>query len=211
MALLTIKNMNNKIAKYCQDLILKFDDIPIDRKEILLKIATYIQAKKDNQEEIQLMYVCTHNSRRSHFGQIWAAVAAIYYGVSNVKTYSGGTEETAFHPNAIAALIRAGFEITTLEDGENPKYKVDFGENLSTICFSKTYDNDSNPSSNFAAIMTCSDAEENCPFIPGVQLRIATTYEDPKAYDRTNIEQVMYNQRCAQIALETLFVFSTIQ
>ncbi len=203
--------MNSKITSYCQNLIEKFDEIPLERKEILLKISSYIQAKIDKKEEVQLMYVCTHNSRRSHFGQTWAAVAASFYKIDHVKTFSGGTEETALHPNAIAALSRAGFEIQKETEGSNPRYKIIYGDNLATTCFSKTYDDKSNPTSNFAAIMTCSDAEDNCPFIPGVELRVATTYEDPKAFDKTNLEQQMYDQRCAQIALETLFVFSIIK
>lgn len=203
--------MNSKITSYCQNLIQKFDDIPLERKEILLKISSYIQAKIDKKEEVQLMYVCTHNSRRSHFGQIWAAVAASLYEIEQVKTFSGGTEETALHPNAIAALSRAGFEIQKEAEGTNPKYKVSYGNDLTTTCFSKVYDDKSNPSKHFAAIMTCSDAEDNCPFIPGVELRVATTYEDPKTFDGTDLEQTMYDQRCAQIALETLFVFSTIR
>jgi arsenate reductase len=59
--------------------------------------------------------------------------------------------------------------------------------------------------------MTCSDAEENCPFIPGVELRIGTTYEDPKAYDNTLQQDTQYDTRCRQIALETLYVFSLVQ
>jgi protein-tyrosine phosphatase/arsenate reductase len=56
--------------------------------------------------------------------------------------------------------------------------------------------------------MTCSDAEENCPFIPGVDLRIGTTYDDPKAFDGTQLQDEKYQERSSQIALECLYVFS---
>jgi hypothetical protein len=59
--------------------------------------------------------------------------------------------------------------------------------------------------------MTCGDAEENCPFIPGVELRIATTYNDPKAFDGTSQAAEKYKERCLQIALETLYVFSKVE
>ena len=86
-----------------------------------------------------------------------------------------------------------------------------YAENTKPIeCFSKVYNADVNPQKEFAAIMTCSDAEENCPFIPGVELRIGTTYDDPKAFDNTELQDAKYDERCKQIALETLYVFSKI-
>jgi protein-tyrosine phosphatase/arsenate reductase len=141
---------------------------------------------------------------------VWAAVAANYYNVPNVYTYSGGTEATAFNPTAINALKTTGFEISSDSTDANPTYIVRFGENESTTCFSKVYDNDVNPKTNFAAIMTCSDAEENCPFIPGVDWRIGTTYDDPKAFDGTPQQDEKYLERSNQIALECLYVFSRI-
>jgi protein-tyrosine phosphatase/arsenate reductase len=200
------------LKNQCDQLVNQFDTIPKERKELLTKISEYIQSKKDGNLPINLMYVCTHNSRRSHFGQIWAAVAASYFGIENVNTFSGGTEATAFNPNAIQALKETGFEIATEELNENPIYKVAFGtkETQFTICFSKVYDDSFNPSSNFTAIMTCSDAEQNCPFIPGVELRIGTTYTDPKAFDGTPQQAEKYFERSNQIALECLFVFSKI-
>lgn len=200
------------LKNQCDQLVNQFDTIPKERKELLTKISEYIQSKKDGNLPINLMYVCTHNSRRSHFGQIWAAVAASYFGIENVNTFSGGTEATAFNPNAIQALNETGFEIATEELNENPIYKVAFGtkETQFTICFSKVYDDSFNPSSNFIAIMTCSDAEQNCPFIPGVELRIGSTYADPKAFDGTPQQAEKYFERSNQIALECLFVFSKI-
>jgi protein-tyrosine phosphatase/arsenate reductase len=204
--------MFDVLKNYCDQLVNQFDTIPAERKELLTKISDYIQSKKDANLPINLMYVCTHNSRRSHFGQIWAAVAASFFGIENVDSFSGGTEATAFNPNAIQALTETGFEITTEELTANPIYKVVYGtkETQFTTCFSKVYDDSFNPSSNFAAIMTCSDAEQNCPFIPGVELRIGTTYSDPKAFDGTPQQAEKYLERSNQIARECLYVFSKI-
>lgn len=201
------------ITQYCNKLVQQFDTISSERKEILAKIATYIQSKIAQKEPVQLMYVCTHNSRRSHFGQIWAAVAANYYSIPNLSTFSGGTEATALHPNAIQILQTCGFDISTAEESTNPHYSVRFGDEneTQTTCFSKVYDDAVNPSTNFAAIMTCSDAESNCPFIPGVELRIATTYDDPKAFDHTPEQAAKYLERSNQIAVECLYAFSLIQ
>lgn len=199
-----------QIQLHCDQLAQHFETIPEGRKILLAKISHFVQEKKNTGKAIQLVYVCTHNSRRSHFGQIWAKVAAHYYQIADVHTYSGGTEATAFHPNAIKALESIGFEVITDANGANANYTVRFGLEESTSCFSKVYDDDANPHSNFAAIMTCSDAEENCPFIPGVELRVGTTYDDPKAFDGTIQQDQKYLERLNQIALECLYVFSRI-
>jgi arsenate reductase len=203
--------MFTNIKSICDQLVQEFHSISPERKHLLEKIASYIQEKKVNNIPVQLMYVCTHNSRRSHFGQIWAAVAAEYFDVKDVTTYSGGTEATAFNPIAIQALKEIGFYVNAKDDTSNPKYEVIFSTNSNpSICFSKIYNDSSNPTSNFAAIMTCGDAEENCPFISGVELRIGTTYDDPKAFDGTPQQAEKYKERTLQIALETLYVFSKV-
>ena len=204
--------MFQKIKNTCIEITQKFDEIPSERKQLLGKISSYIQTKKDKNEPIQLMYVCTHNSRRSHFGQIWSKVAASYFNIDVVETFSGGTEATAFNPNAIQALRSQGFEIATNElISNNPVYLVNFGAKEKIVCFSKVYEHEVNPKSDFIAVMTCSDAEENCPFIPGVSYRIATTYEDPKKFDDTPLQEVKYLERSRQIALECMYVLSKIK
>lgn len=90
-----------------------------------------------------------------------------------MQTFSGVNEPTAFNVNAINAIIRIGFKIKKTTDTVNPIYHLYFDETEKPIeCFSKVYNDDVNPKNEFAAIMTCSDAEENCPFIAGVELRI---------------------------------------
>jgi protein-tyrosine phosphatase/arsenate reductase len=207
---MTKKLIFQSIKDHCDKLVKQFDSIPEDRKTILKQLSSYIQNKLNEQQPVRLIYVCTHNSRRSHFGQVWAAVAAVYFHIENVHTFSGGTETMAFNPNAISALRSIGFIITKEREDPNPLYKVQFGEDQFTNCFSKVYNNIENPTSNFAAIMTCSDAEENCPFIPGVEFRISTTYDDPKAFDGTPQQEEKYLERSNQIALECLYVFSLI-
>jgi arsenate reductase (thioredoxin) len=203
--------MYQKIRQFTQSLQNDFDLIPTERKELLQKITHYIQERYDKNLPINLVYICTHNSRRSHFGQIAAALAGRFYNIENVNTFSGGTEVTAFNPNAIEALKSIGFEIVSDRKEVNPIYQVTFGNNLSTTCFSKVYDNEVNPKTDFAAIMTCSDAEQNCPFIQGVALRIGTTYEDPKKSDGTPQQADTYLARFRQIATETLYAFSLVK
>lgn len=204
--------MNSTIKSYCDNLSKEFGNISPQRKELLEKISDYIVAKQKDDKPVNLVYICTHNSRRSHYGQVWAKVASEYYKVKNINTFSGGTEATAFNINAINALKRVGFDIKPVNNEKNATYHVSFNENEKpVVCFSKVYDDAKNPQKEFAAIMTCSDAEENCPFIPGVELRIGTTYDDPKAFDNTALQDAKYDERCRQIALETLYVFSKVK
>ncbi len=202
--------MNQLIRKRCEVLSENFKEITLERKALLGKLASHIEEKLNSGKEINLVYVCTHNSRRSHLGQVWAKVAADFYGF-NINTFSAGTETTAFNQNAINALISAGFKVKKLDETSNPKYEVIFGEHKSNLCFSKTIGGESLPKENFVAVMTCGDADENCPFIPGCDLRIGTTYFDPKSYDNSDLQDEKYKERSNEIAMECLYVFSLIK
>ena len=205
-------SMYAPLSEYIERLLPDMEAIPQDRKNQLKKIALYIKTKKQSNEPANLIYICTHNSRRSHLSQIWSATAAQYYGVGdNIHNYSGGTEATAFNTRAVAAVERAGF-IVKNPGGENPHYSVLFAENGPEIeCFSKKYDDTANPTENFAAIMTCSDADKNCPYIPGASLRVPIPYEDPKNSDGTPEETAAYDARCRQIATEMFYIMSQVK
>ncbi len=203
--------MSPKIEQYISEAIKSFDTIPEERKHVLKKISAYVQQKVHEQQTAELIYICTHNSRRSHFGQIWAKVAATYYGFTDVETYSGGTEATAFNPNAIKAIETIGFHVTNEDGKPNPMYSVQFGDSKTVItCFSKKYDDKANPKQGFCAVMTCTEADGACPYIEGAAARISTPYTDPKAFDGTPQQDAMYLERSKQIATECLYVFSQI-
>jgi arsenate reductase len=206
------KGINPKLSEYINTMKKDFIKIPQDRLDELDKIAAFIQKQVETSQPVQLTYICTHNSRRSHFGQIWAATAAFYYHIPQVKTYSGGTEASAFNERAVAACQRAGFDITKTSEGKNPVYKVVFAAGAEPLeAFSRKYDDASNPQSNFCAIMTCSQADEACPIVKGASARVAVPYDDPKAFDGTAQEGTKYDERCRQIATETLYVFSKVK
>ncbi|HOZ86880.1 MAG TPA: protein-tyrosine-phosphatase [Bacteroidia bacterium] len=204
--------MYTAIQNYCDQRAKEFDSISKERQALLLKISAYANSRRVLNKAVNLVYICTHNSRRSHFGQIWAQVACDYYKLTNINSFSGGTETTAFNNYAINALKRVGFSIQTTGNNENPHYHVKYdNEQPAIVSYSKIYNDKVNPGKEFAAIMTCGEAEENCPFIPGAEARIATSYEDPKAFDNTPQQDAMYDERCKQVALETLYVFSSIK
>jgi arsenate reductase len=190
----------------------EFDRIDTQRKAALLELAEFVSRKIVDDEPARVTFICTHNSRRSHMAQIWAQTAAAVYDISGVETYSGGTEATAFNPRAVAALERAGFDFETEEQGSNPVSLVRVGDGIEPMnAFSKVYDQPPNPTSEFAAVMTCSQADASCPMVRGAEERIAITYEDPKSFDGTEREAEAYDERCRQIAREMLFVFSQVR
>lgn len=185
-------------------------NIPVERIGVLQLLVDYIQSKIDQKEEVNLNFICTHNSRRSQFSQIWAYTAANYFGIP-ANCYSGGVEVTAFNERAVESIKRSGFKVET-NVGANPRYSVFHSEDHDPIlAFSKLFDDPINKADLFAAVMTCSHADENCPFIPGTEKRIPVRYEDPKSFDDTPEESVMYDQRSMQIASEMFYVFSKVK
>ena len=191
---------------------LNFSAISENRKLILQPLIDFIQDKTNQQKKVQLNFICTHNSRRSHLSQVWAQTLAQYYNIQNVTCFSGGTEATAMFPMVVKTLNKSGFEIAVKNEGVNPEYHIEFTKiTAPIICFSKTYDDAFNPQSEFAAILTCSNADENCPFIAGAEKRIPITFEDPKAFDNSPLQEAKYLERSLQIASELKYVFSQIK
>lgn len=186
--------------------------VSIERQAVLQPLVDYIQNKVNLQEQIRLNFICTHNSRRSHLSQIWAQTMAFHFNIKNVFCYSGGTEATAMFPKVAETLTNQGFEIQKISDIENPVYAVKFDENQhSIICFSKTYFDEFNPKTNFSAIMTCNNADEGCPMVFGAEVRFPIKYDDPKAFDGTELMNEKYAERSLQIASEMYYVFSQIK
>ncbi len=183
-----------------------------ERQAVLQPLIDYIQLKVNEEEYIRLNFICTHNSRRSHLSQIWAQAMAFHFRIPNVYCYSGGTEATAMFPKVAETLQKQGFEIQKLREQSNPAYVVKYSDNeVPLICFSKKFDDPFNPTAAFAAIMTCSSADEACPFIAGAEQRIPVRYEDPKAFDGTELMNAKYAERSFEIATEMYFVFSKIK
>jgi arsenate reductase len=188
------------------------NSISSERKTVLQSLIDYIQDKADTNSIINLNFICTHNSRRSHLSQVWAQTLAHYFNIKNVFTYSGGTEATALFPSAALALESSGFKIEKLSNEANPVYAIKYSEVAhAVIGFSKTFDAPFNPEKEFAAIMTCSSADKGCPFIIGAEKRIPITFEDPKAFDNTPQQAEKYLERSLQIATELKYVFSKIK
>ena len=183
-----------------------------ERKILLNSFAEYISKKINNGTIVNLIFICTHNSRRSTMSQIWAQTAAEYFNIPNIKCFSGGTEATAFNPRAVKAVQNYGFKVEQKDESENPIYLVYFSDKTEPItCFSKVYSDKFNPQTNFAAIMTCSHADKNCPLVFGAEVRFPVKYNDPKEFDNTDLETKKYEERFEQIGIEMLYTFEIVK
>ena len=97
--------------------------IDTNRKNLLLKIANEIAANYNN-ENVNINFICTHNSRRSQLGQVWSFYAADYFNLP-ISAFSGGTEVTAFHRNTVKTLTDVGFKFDIdVFSHTNPTYRI---------------------------------------------------------------------------------------
>lgn len=200
------------LRPYANRVAHQLDRVPSDRKTLLDEITTTVAGQLEHGEEAQLTFICTHNSRRSHMSQIWAQTAAYYYGLDRVQAFSGGTEATACNCRTVAAMQRVGFGFEEISGGDNPVYLVRYAEDRPPIrVYSKLYNADGNPKTNFIALMTCSQADQKCPVVEGAIARCAIHYVDPKLCDDTPEETRAYNARCREIAREMFYIMSQVR
>jgi len=102
----------------------------------------------------RVLFLCTHNSARSQMAEgFLRAMAGDRFEVA-----SAGTEATRVHPLAILAMAERGIDLT----GHT----------------SKVYDGLMRDPWDYL-ITVCDDANERCPFVPGVLKRLHWSLEDP--------------------------------
>lgn len=201
-----------ELRPYVKEVANELNTVSAERRVVLGAIATNIVAQLNDGKTAQLTFICSHNSRRSHMSQIWAATAAYYYGLDKVQTFSGGTEATACNCRTVAAMRRVGFAIEDATTGDNPIYLVRYAEDRPPIrAYSKLYNADANPRSDFIALMTCSVADKSCPIVKGAISRYAIHYVDPRLCDDTPTETTAYNERCREIAREMFYIMSEVR
>jgi arsenate reductase (thioredoxin) len=198
------------VAGHLDLLTTSFDRIDAVHLAAGEQLAEWIVANYQPGKALPVIFVCTGNSRRSILGATMGNVAAAYWGLSEVRFYSGGTAPSAFNSRTIATLKAIGIEaeptgeeaVRGLEGSPNPMYAVRWGfttggaaEETEAIEFSKHYSDASNPQSGFAAIMVCSQADAECPAVKGASRRISMPYLDPKIFDDSEYEEAKYAER----------------
>lgn len=212
LASTTYAQLRPTLADYLRAVKPALDSLSDERKALLDPIADHLRAQAATGQPIRLLFVCTHNSRRSQMSQVWAQAIATHLPFGDVEAQSAGLEATAFNSRAVAALTRAGFEarrmLSTLPGGDRYTLVYGSGKHALEGLHSKTIDEATSGWGAFTAIMTCSDADEKCPVVPGASARFKLPYDDPKVADGTEHERQTYDERCRQIATELLYVFT---
>ncbi len=204
--------MNDSLKKYINNIISTLENNSNDRKSLLLSISKYIRKKSINKNKVNLLFVCTHNSRRSQLAQVWSYVSSRYYKLNNIMTFSGGTEVSKFNLNAIDSLKRAGLEVKKNNEREKIFYLIKSSKDDSGLrCFSKKYNSDYNPNKNFISIITCSEADKECPVVKGADKKIFIPYKDPRFSEGSVLKKRIYDQCCFNIAQEMFFIMKNVK
>lgn len=208
-----ILSMNSKLTKLHTELNEAHTAISSERKEELITLAASITASIEKFGFAKIISVCTHNSRRSQLMQIMLQFFADITGNDKVFTFSGGTEGTAFNHRMVAALRHFGFDLLVDTPDDNPVYKLFYEqeEAKKDFYFSKKYDNAYNPSEDFIAVMVCTEADTDCPIVPGAFQRLSLPYIDPKVADDTPEEEESYRSKVLEIGREMAFVIRSLK
>jgi len=102
----------------------------------------------------RVLFLCTHNSARSQMAEGFLRATAD----DRFEAQSAGTEKTAVNPLAIRVMAERGVDIS----GHTSKVYVGLMQ--------EPWD---------YLITVCDDANERCPFVPGVRKRLHWSFEDP--------------------------------
>jgi arsenate reductase (thioredoxin) len=205
-----------ELRQHAELLTTSFDMIEPNHHESIDKLAEWIATQWQPNSSLHVIAACTGNSRRSILSAAMGNMAAAYYGFDNIRFHSGGTAPSAFNKRTIAALKEIGFQIeATGQEAErgdaktpNPTYHMTWGKDLEATEFSKHFQDTSNPQSGFAVILVCSDADAECPIVPGASLRVSMTFIDPKVYDDGIFEAKKYAERRDDIGRTFLAVMA---
>ena len=146
-----------------------------------------------------VVLLCTHNSRRSQYCEIWSKYFSSTYK-NKINFFSAGLVKTTVHKQIYRSLERVGIEVD-----KNSSVNI---ENITIAPFSKTL-SDINKKQ-FISIMTCSDSEKSCPVDPRSLINLQLFYDDPKRYDNTPEEAEEYDKTSFMIACEINFILKNI-
>ncbi|MDG1841515.1 MAG: hypothetical protein P8I93_04115 [Crocinitomicaceae bacterium] len=200
----------DQIQLFCSEITSSYSYIPSSRLVLLDGIVLEINKLRDNKKDLNFLFVCTHNSRRSQFANVWAEIAAAFYNLNSIKSYSCGTERSIVSENTIQAFEDLGLQIKD-HPNINNAFLAFYGKELCIDVFSKKYSDASISKENTIAMMTCSDADKNCPIIPYAKNKVSLNFKDPKRFDNTSSFKTEYQKTAKEIAREIFYIFSKLK
>ena len=114
-----MENMSKTLKEYIKTILKNIDKgVEKNRKDKLVKLAQVIKGNHEQQNIVKVIFICTHNSRRSQFSQVCAYVSSLYFKLDFIKPYSGGTEIETVNLNVINSLINSGLKIEKTHKGK---------------------------------------------------------------------------------------------
>ena len=111
------------------------------------------------QPPIKVLFLCTGNSCRSQIAEAWLR----HLGVDRFEVYSAGLEPHGVNPHTITVMEETGYDMSRHSSKHLDEYKgkIDFD----------------------FLITVCGNADERCPFFPGMGTRLHWPFEDPAAFN----------------------------
>ena len=116
-------------------------------------------------ERSRVLFLCTHNSARSQM----AEGLLRHLAGDRFEVMSAGTEATHVRPLAIRAMNEIGVDISGQESKTLERYLEEPFDYVITVC---------------------DDANEACPFFPGVSNRLHWSFEDPSRAEGSEEERL---------------------
>jgi arsenate reductase len=117
-------------------------------------------------EKTKVLFLCTGNSCRSQIAQAWLKEL----GGEKFKVYSAGLEPHGVNPFTITVMEEIGYDM-------NDHSSKHIDEYIGKI--------------NFDFLITvCGNADERCPFFPGMGTRLHWPFEDPAAFEGPEEEKL---------------------
>lgn len=206
--------MFESLYNFCEKLSSTADEIDAIRLPALTTLADYLTEIYTKEDVSAVVFVCTHNSRRSLIGELMLALCAEYYSLPPLHTYSAGTEATRLSTQACEALTDIGYEIKIDEstDTSNPIHHFRWSDTMSPhLSFSKKYTHSHLPTSDYCGVMVCNEADAGCPVIQGMAARVSLPYLDPKRMDGTLEQHSAYMRCIREIGREMMWVAHSVK
>jgi hypothetical protein len=93
-----------KVREHADFLTTSFDLIDEPHQQAGGKLADWIAKNYRPGQRLDVVVICTGNSRRSILGATMGNIAAAYYGMPEIRFHSGGTAPTAFNSRTVNTL-----------------------------------------------------------------------------------------------------------
>ncbi len=100
-----------KVRQHADLLTTSYDMIGETHRLAGRKLVDWIAKNYRPGKPLDVVVVCTGNSRRSILGATMGNIAAAYYGMPEVRFHSGGTAPTAFNARTVKTLKEIGVEV----------------------------------------------------------------------------------------------------